>query len=37
MKNVLFTLIGIFLMMQLAFSQQVPRDYVVIEESTGFW
>ena len=37
MRNFLLTFMGIFLMFSLASAQQVDRDYVVVEEATGFW
>lgn len=37
MKNVLLTFLGLFLMVQFAAAQQVARQFVVIEEATGFW
>jgi hypothetical protein len=36
MKKLLFTFVGLFLML-MAISQQVPRQYVVVEGGTGFW
>lgn len=37
MRNILLTLLGLFVMVQFAAAQQVPRDYVVVEDAIGFW
>jgi|GEM_PF-5533869 hypothetical protein len=36
MRKLLFTFVGLFLML-MAVSQQVPRQFVVVEAGTGFW
>lgn len=37
MKNLLLAFLSLFLMVQFASAQQVARQFVVVEESTGFW
>jgi hypothetical protein len=37
MRNLLLTVLAMFVMVQYVSAQQVARDHVVVEAATGFW